>query len=443
MLVLFLIWLALMVVLTAYGQVRQPRGGALNLSYFFGLSLIHVPGVLPYLASDYVPNRQETETGFQLTIIGMAAFVVGCIVARFTAPRRRLAPPLRLDIFEGYGWRALAAGFVAYFIAMPVAHGLASLEALVSPLGALLVVGLWLQFYSAEIRRDPGRTYRTMAMLPLLPLATLSTAGFIGYGVNWVLSVIAFQFSLSRRRIWFYLAAPVVVFLGLSFFVAYMGERSGIRDLVWKENAGITERLGRIAQIVTNFKPLDLTATQQVDALEDRLNQNYLVGVGVERLQAGVVGLHYGDTFPAWNLVPRALWPDKPDIGGGGDLVSAFTGIHFDENTSVGVGQVLEFYMNFGEPGVILGFLVLGFTLTRIDARIAYALHEGNMPSLLRWAMPGLTLIAPGSNMSEIIVAAVGAIISANVLSATPAFGAGVRRRVVRPAGAAFERRPP
>ena len=443
MLELFLIWLALLALLVAYGLNRQPRGGALNLSYFLGLSLIHVPGVLPYLVSDYVPSRQETETGFKLTLLGMGAFVVGCVAARLSAPARRLAPPVRLEIFEQHGWRALGAGFVAYFVLAPVASRLASLEALISPLGALLVIGLWLQLYSAVVRRDPGRTYRTMAMLPLLPLATLSTAGFIGYGVNWVLSVVAFQFSLSRRRVWFYLSAPLVAFVGLSLFVAYMGERSGIRDLVWKENAGMTERLARISQIIIDFRPLDLTAPHHVEALEDRLNQNYLVGVGVERLQSGVVGLHFGDTFPAWSLIPRAIWPDKPDIGGGGDLVSEFTGIRFQGDTSVGVGQVLEFYMNFGQPGVVIGFLIWGFALTRIDHRVAYALHEGDMPSLLRWAMPGLTLIAPGGNLSEIIVAAVGAMVSAQVLAATPTFGARARRPLARPAPAVIDRRGP
>ena len=88
-------------------------------------------------------------------------------------------------------------------------------------------------------------------------------------------------------------------------------------------------------------------------ALDQRLNQNYLVGMGVMRHREGEAELLYGATVPFWALIPRAIWPDKPAVGGGGDLVSQFTGIKFAEGTSVGVGQVLEFYMNFGMPGVL------------------------------------------------------------------------------------------
>ncbi len=46
--------------------------------------------------------------------------------------------------------------------------------------------------------------------------------------------------------------------------------------------------------------------------------------------------------------IPRALWPNKPVVGGSGDLVSTYTGIRFADGTSVGIGQVLESFVNFG-----------------------------------------------------------------------------------------------
>jgi hypothetical protein len=256
-----------------------------------------------------------------------------------------------------------------------------------------------------------------------LPLATLGTAGFIGYGMNWVICIVAFFFVISRVRLLFYVLAPVVVFLGLSFFVAYMGERNGIRDVVWYENAGVTERLERISQIFTKFQPLDLQSNEHIAALDGRLNQNILVGEGMQRHDVGQSPFLYGASIPIWMAVPRALWPDKPDVGGGGDLVSNFTGQSFAEGTSVGVGQVLEFYMNFGYPGVIIGFAALGFGLMRLDRGIMDGLRKGDLRLVLRCAMPGLSLLQPGGNLMEIAVVTLGSVVGAYVITSFKVFG--------------------
>jgi hypothetical protein len=160
-------------------------------------------------------------------------------------------------------------------------------------------------------------------------------------------------------------------------------------------------------------------------AVDQRLNQNYLVGYGIEHSHDGTVGLLYGGTVQLWTLVPRALWPDKPEVGGGGDLVSQFTGIPFAQGTSVGSGQVLEFYMNFATTGVVVGFFVLGVLLMRLDTGFMRAMRRGDMPGVLLWGMPGLALMAPGGNLVEIIVAAIGAAVASRILIALGLFGTG------------------
>ena len=96
-------------------------------------------------------------------------------------------------------------------------------------------------------------------MLPLLPLSTLVTGGFLGFGTAWVLSIVAFHFVIARHRIWFYLATPPAIFLGLSLFVTYFQQRDDIRDVVWYQDAGITQRLGKVTKLVTEFQLLDLS----------------------------------------------------------------------------------------------------------------------------------------------------------------------------------------
>src|ERR1700734_2977948 len=101
-----------------------------------------------------------------------------------------------------------------------------------------------------------------------------------------------------------------------------------------------------------------LPSSARVDA---RLNQNWLVGAAVNRLSETDAFAH-GDTL--WDaplaLIPRALWPDGPTNAGSGDLVNRYTDIKFGAGTSVGIGQVLEFYANFGTTGVMIGFALMG-----------------------------------------------------------------------------------
>jgi hypothetical protein len=419
---LLVVWAALLVALVVFAIGRPGKGGALTLAYFIGLSLIHVPGVLPFLGSESgLGDREVTQIGFEMTILGIAAFVSGAILARGIERRRAIAmsapPRRRMRVFERLGRRALAIGVVGYFVLVPLAARVQSLTSVVSTLGTLMILGFWLVLYGAAVAGDRRRTLTTLALLPLLPLATLVMGGFLGYGIYWVLSVVAFLFVTTRRRIWFYIGAPVGVLLGLSLFVTYMGQRAGIRELVWEEHSGMLDRLDRVSAIVTEFQLLDLASPAQVTTLDDRLNQNALVGAAVIYHEDGFAPLAYGGTIPPWALIPRAAWPDKPETGGGGNIVSDFTGIRFAEGTSVGAGQVLEFYVNFGTPGLLAGFVLLGYFLMRLDCGIMRALAADDTRGFLLRAMPGLMLLQPGGNLLEILVACVAAYVAAHLLS--------------------------
>jgi hypothetical protein len=418
---LLLTWVVLLLALVAFA-IGRSSSGALTLAYFVGLSLIHVPGVLPCIASglDYLADREVTRIGFEMTILGMTAFVAGAMVARWVdrqnATSESRSPRSRAHLFGRIGRRALTIGIVAYFVFVPLSFGVPSLTSVIGAFETLLILGFWLVLYDAAAVQDKRRTIATLALLPLLPLATVVTGGFLGYGIYWVLSVIAFLFVIARQRIFFYVSAPLVVYLGLSLFVTYMGQRTGIRELVWQQHSSIVDRLDRVLTVVTQFQMLDLNSPDQVKAIDGRLNQNALVGVAVERYESGWSEFAFGATVPVWALIPRAIWPDKPVVGGGSDVVSDFTGIQFDKTTSVGAGQVLEFYVNFGVPGLAIGFAFLGFALMRLDQGIMRALAADDLHGFVLRAMPGLTLLQPGGNLLEIIVAAAAAVLAAHLV---------------------------
>jgi hypothetical protein len=411
-----LIWGTLLVALV-FLVVDKRRGiGALTLTYFLVLSLGHVPGLLPYLD----PNSggvEATKVGFDVTLIGMMAFIAGAMAARIlrrTTSAKAHQQMASDDVFLRLGWRMLTIGIAAYFVVLPVSALVPSLTAVVSVLGSLLILGFWLRLYGAATYRE---TLLVLAMLPLLPLATLATGGFIGFGTTWALSIAAFWFVVARRRIWFYLAIPAVLFLGLSLFVTYFGKRDEIREVTWDEKASMMERLDKVSRVVTDFELLDLSNDGHLNALNLRLNQNYLVGIGVMRHRDGEAELWYGGTVPLWALIPRVMWPDKPPVGGGQDWVSQFTGITFAEGTSVGIGQVLEFYMNFEMPGVLTGFAVFGFILMRLDQGLMRALAMRDIGRVVQVAMPGLALLQPMGSLLEVLVAVASAIIASKLVA--------------------------
>ena len=83
MLTLVLIWIAVGVAL-AFASRRSSAG--LPFAYFAGLSLIHAPGAMIHLDAE---ESNWTRLGFELTVIGMVAFLVGVIIAEPSCSSRR------------------------------------------------------------------------------------------------------------------------------------------------------------------------------------------------------------------------------------------------------------------------------------------------------------------------------------------------------------------
>jgi hypothetical protein len=421
MLMLMLIWLAVGIGLTWLAGQKSGSAG-LPLAYFLGLSLIHVPGALVVLAGETFDLASDpTTVGFEQTIIGMIAFLVGVATARYvptsdmqvSAWRPGDLTSQRLALLNKAAFLYLCIGLFVMFAMPSFVFDIPSAAAIVSSLGSLIIVAACLQLWIASNTRNSLKFWSAVALLPLLPLLTVIRAGFLGYGTYWLLAIVTFLFGQSRRRVAYFLLAPAVFFVGLSLFVNYMAARGEIRRLVWYEEASLGDRLQQIGEVFQNFEWLDLSNSRHRELINLRLNQNWFIGVAVARLEAGEVEYLSGSTFGKMilALIPRAVWPDKPAVGGGGSVVHDLTGIQFAEGTSVGAGQVLEFYANFGTLGVIGGFLLYGWLLGRVDGRAVNALYRGDPRLFVFWFLIGLAMLQPGGNLLEVTVsAAAGAI---------------------------------
>ena len=80
---------------------------------------------------------------------------------------------------------------------------------------------------------------------------------------------------------------------------------------------------------------------------------------------------------------------------------SRFTGRTFAQGTSVGVGQVLELYGNFGTVGVMCGFLILGTLLSAFDVAAGARLTRGDWLGFSLWFLIGIALLNAGGSLVE------------------------------------------
>jgi len=76
------------------------------------------------------------------------------------------------------------------------------------------------------------------------------------------------------------------------------------------------------------------------------------------------VDYRYGETLilaPIGLLIPRILWPDKPNISIGREFGTTFRLIRQgDYETEVALSMVGDFYWNFALPGAVIGMLLVG-----------------------------------------------------------------------------------
>ena len=169
--------------------------------------------------------------------------------------------------------------------------------------------------------------------------------------------------------------------------------------------------MSQLQKTAEEFEWFDVSNDEHLRQIDGRLNQSYLAGLAVSRLSENGQYVH-GDTL--WEaliaLVPRAIWPDKPMAAGSGNMVSEYTGLIFATGTSVGIGHVMEFYVNFGTVGVVFGFLFMGVLVTTLDVAAAERLAINNLHGFVLWFLPGISLLQVGGSLVEATVSAVASI---------------------------------
>jgi len=410
-----IIWLVIIVALAVGRLWRRTTGTGLVLAYVLNLWLIHWIAPALYLLPWYRGSDVRiVEAGVEQSTYAVGAFAFASLFLTPFLLNLGLLPRARTTLFDRKLPLAyVALGAASYALLSFGVSALPSATAIVSTGQQLVVVGLALCCWSAWRSGSSWRLAGWCAATALLPFVTILTRGFIGYGAVAALTVLIFISGFLRRRALVFVTALLVGYVGLSVFVTYMRDRHDIRDTVWGGKP-MAVRLGQLQTTVSDFEWFDISKTEHLRQIDGRLNQSYLAGLAISRLSDSGAFAHGETLWEAFiTLIPRAFWPDKPIEAGSGHLVSEYTGLTFIGGTSVGIGHVMEFYVNFGTLGVLLGFLVMGVLVTSVDVTAAERLAANDLHGFALWFLPGISLLQVGGSLVEATASAVASIVVA------------------------------
>ena len=400
---LVLMWLALASGLV-FWRWHVSRGVGLFVAFVVSLTSLHFLAASIYVLPWYAGfDRGYIEAGLVIALEGLAGIAIGGVAMSLflqaeTAPMPADSQPQRQPGFMYLGVGAVMYTFVRAWVA-----GIPSVGAIANAGSSLVIFGLCLQCWRVSRRRQ----VLWLVASAVLPLITILTQGYLSYGIAALVVIFAFVAEHARPR-WVLVACGLVVsYITMSFYVTYMRDRNDIRFAVWN-GASAEKRLDLVGRTLGSIELFDIRNNMHLNRVDDRLNQDYLVGRAEAWLDQRYVPFGHGETLQdaALALVPRFFWPDKPMSAGSGDLVSRYTGMQFGADTSVGIGEVMELYVNFGSPGVWIGMAVLGALLVLIDERAAFHLATGDVSRCALWFVPGLSFLQVGGSLVDVSLTA-------------------------------------
>ena len=424
---------------TVYRNWRAGHGVGLVLGYVASFAALHWMSTLLYLVPWFHgTQRAWVAEGMRLSAIAMVALAVGAEFATWFGRRRTAhAPAVAVDddepaeegspdedadelptiapsVINAY----LIVGFVLQVFVGPIARGIPGMSAIAGTGSAFIVTGVGLKCWNAWQEGRPSTVWFWLAGTLTLPLLTVTTQGYLGYGMAALMTIFAFVVAFYEPRWKVAVVSLLLAYIGLSVYVTYMRDRLEIRELVWG-GSRMSDRTDRVLGTLSEVEWFDPYNPRHLDRIDVRLNQNLLVGAAVKHVGEGVVPFASGATVydAVLSVIPRALWPNKPMSAGSGDLVSIYTGLKFMGETSVGVGHVLEWYVNFGMRGIVGGFVLMGILIATFDRSAAAALHRGDPVRFALWYLPGLSLLNLGGSFVESTASAAASLLMALMVS--------------------------
>lgn len=197
--------------------------------------------------------------------------------------------------------------------------------------------------------------------------------GLTGYFASFreplVLAGVAFAETFNPRRAqhWVFASLMALALAGTALF--WMGVRGELRQdfaevELFAESRAL--RLNRIQQLFAEWRrnmndPQELM--WDVDYLVDRLWVVYYPALAMTRVPAVLPHTDGASLAGALRHItmPRALFPDKPELPSDSDMVRKYSGVWVagaEQDTSIAFGYAAESYVDFGLPAMFLPVLL-------------------------------------------------------------------------------------
>lgn len=414
--IFLVIWIIAVSALIFTSWKRRESNSGIALIYAMSLALIHFIAAFVYFFNPrQIVNAKWMFYGFREATYGVVFFTIGNLVVApfflnlFNLPiaKEGSAEAAVPDYQKSFIQKFFNIGVIAFFILPFFLFDIPTARALLGAAQQLLVVGACLICWIAWKENKMVQLRRWLIIAFSFPVLTVLIHGFLGYGTTMTMVILFFIVRFFKIKLKIVVIGLILAYLGLSVYLSYMRDRGAIRGAVWS-GGSFSERINAAKNMVLQpewFNPFNLEHLERIDS---RLNQNILIGAAVEYLGSEKAAFAEGKTImdSIFALVPRIIWRDKPYVAGGSDIVTEYTGVPFQEDTSVGLGQVFELYINFGRAGVIIGFLILGIFIAFIGGRAGYYLNKGDIYKFVIWFLPGLAIITGGGSFAEITASA-------------------------------------
>ena len=293
----------------------------------------------------------------------------------FSLPRRMDSKVLRVGI-----WILLVA-YLSYLY-VPVIRLIPSIAQMVQPIGFLCFGG----FYFLWKTDNLSRTQTILVFLILFPLAwvKLILTGLLTPLLLYFIYFLILEFWQSRKIPWVKILSALIV-VGLIYPVM-----PKIRAHIWSPVNQISlldtleERSRSLGKVfIFNEKPYAIRGCNACDSsayqrqmlysfrgLAQRISHISVLTVVVEVTPQEVPFLNGESYRPLMtSMVPRLLWPDKPEERFGNTFGKRYGFLPVAENNtnSINTPWLTEMYANFGILGVIGGMFIVGFMIAGLE----------------------------------------------------------------------------